>query len=67
MVNLRRAIGLQATRSESLSIPIKQLYKQEITINPEGAKNYSLSQSQLCVRKMRQRRKVSSIKVHQDP
>lgn len=30
MVNLRRAIGLQATRSESLSIPIKQLYNQEI-------------------------------------
>ncbi|XP_022175178.1 uncharacterized protein LOC111037107 isoform X2 [Myzus persicae] len=30
-------------------------------INPEGAKNYSLSQSQLCVRRMRQRRKVSSI------
>lgn len=29
--------------------------------NPEGAKNYSLSQSQLCVRKMRRRRKVSSI------
>ncbi|KAL4125855.1 hypothetical protein QTP88_010095 [Uroleucon formosanum] len=61
MVNLRRAIGLQATRSESLSIPIKQLYNQEIISNPEGAKNYSLSQSQLCVRKMRQRRKVSSI------
>ncbi|XP_015373381.1 PREDICTED: uncharacterized protein LOC107168475 [Diuraphis noxia] len=61
MVNLRRAIGLQATRSESLSIPIKQLYNQEKTINPEGAKNYSLSQSQLCVRRMRQRRKVSPI------
>jgi len=35
--------------------------------NPEGAKNYSLSQSQMCVRRMRKRRKVSSIKVHQVP
>jgi len=32
MVNLRRAIGLQATKSESLSTPIKQLYNQEITM-----------------------------------
>jgi len=30
MVNLRRTICLQATRSGSLSIPIKQLYNQAI-------------------------------------
>lgn len=61
MVNLRRAIGLQATRSGSLSIPIKELYNQAIITNPEGAKNYSLSQSQLSVRRMRRRRQVASV------
>uniref|UniRef100_A0A2S2P7X5 FLYWCH-type domain-containing protein n=2 Tax=Schizaphis graminum TaxID=13262 RepID=A0A2S2P7X5_SCHGA len=57
MVNLRRTICLQATRSGSLSTPIKQLYYQAIITNPEGAKNYSLSQSQLSVRRMRRRRR----------
>ncbi|VVC46067.1 Hypothetical protein CINCED_3A001911 [Cinara cedri] len=55
MLFFRRAIAIEASKTELLSTSVRQLYDQEIARNPEGAKNYSILQSQMSVRKRRYR------------
>ncbi|KAL5236964.1 hypothetical protein ACI65C_004374 [Semiaphis heraclei] len=57
MVHLRRSIGLAGTSTGNLATSIRQIYNQEVVLNPEGAHNYTHLQSRSCLNKMRRRRR----------
>ncbi|KAL4152732.1 hypothetical protein QTP88_000565 [Uroleucon formosanum] len=57
MVHLRRAIGMAGTKPGTMSSSVREMYNREIVENPEGATNYTYLQSQLCIKKMRRRRR----------
>ncbi|CAI6354691.1 unnamed protein product [Macrosiphum euphorbiae] len=56
MVYLRRSIGLAGTSTGNLATSIRQIYNQEVVLNPEGAHDYTHLQSRSSLNKMRRRR-----------
>ncbi|KAL5237285.1 hypothetical protein ACI65C_004695 [Semiaphis heraclei] len=57
MVHLRKSIGQAGTSTGNLATSIRQIYNQEIVLNPEDAQNYMHLQSRLCLNKMRRHRR----------
>ncbi|CAI6371190.1 unnamed protein product [Macrosiphum euphorbiae] len=57
MVNLRRSIGLAGTSTGNLATSIRQIYNQDVVLNPEGAYDYTHLQSRSSLNEMRRRRR----------
>ncbi|CAI6359323.1 unnamed protein product [Macrosiphum euphorbiae] len=54
-VHLRRSIGLAGTSTGHLATSIRQIYNQEVVLNPEGAHDYTHLQYRSSLNKMRRR------------